>query len=200
MLERTLHPKPGLFAAVPRDVHSSIWNRLLPCFPHGIAKNKRWPADKSSVCFRKCMLKVQAVIFFFKSVLHLMLTLWLLSQGNVTWQVPICCGCDHIAGSACWWHWALMLCLEQRLHCDPAWCCQVLCCHMQRSQLLWWGIWKPVQDSWVTLPGESPQSTPCLSGQSLDCLLLSDLGWSVFWCRPVHVGSSGWPKCGFHEV
>lgn len=39
------------------------------------------------------------------------------------------------------------------------------------------------------VPGESPQSTSCSSDQSLDCLLLNDRGWWVFWFRPVRVGS-----------
>lgn len=175
-------------------------DRLLSHFPHGIAKNKSWPADISSGLLQKmCADNASSDVL-----------LWICSasHGDFTAIDPGKCAMVVLHLSWVWPHSRQCLLvtlssnalLEQRLHCDPAWCCQVLCCHMQTSQLLWWGTWKPVQDSCIAAPGESPQSTPCPSDQSLDCLLLSELGWSGFWFRPVQVGSSGWPKCVFHEV
>lgn len=175
-------------------------DRLLSHFPHTIAKNWRWPADTSSDLLQKMCAEDASSDFllWICSPSHADITA--VEPGKCEWRVPICWRRDHIVNSVCWWHWALMLCLGQRLHCDPAWCCQILCCPMQTSWLLWWGTWKPVQGSWAAVHGESPQSPPCLSDQSLGCLLLSQLSWSAVWFRPVQVGSLGWPKCVFHQV
>lgn len=137
-------PRQGCFLLF--QVRSSAWIGFSAVFLTVLQIIKGGQLIHLQVCFRKCVLKMQAVLFFFESVLHHMLTSQPLSQGNVTRQVPICCGSDPMPDSACWWHRALTLCLEQRLRSDPARCWRLLRCHMQTSRVLRWGAWKPVQD------------------------------------------------------
>lgn len=180
-------------------------DRLLCCFPHSIANNKRWPADTSSGLLQKMRAEDASSAFL----------LWICSASHADFTAIEPGKCDMAGPHLLWvWpharRWALTLCLEQRLHSDPARCWRLLRCHMQTSRVLWWGTWKPLQDSRVLflvnllsprLAHQTKVLTACCWTSGADeCFGSGQSGWGAYlesgsvWLE--HTCSSWEPQSG----